>query len=237
AKVARLATIGAGGKPHVVPITFAVDGDTIYFAVDAKPKRTTDLKRLRNIAANSSVSVLVDHYEDDWTKLWWVRVDGTARLLADSAGVRPGGRAVSGDRLPPLQVPRGAARRSRRRARAGHPGTDPGRRRRAGRRAGPYRALDGRPRGSRGGLAGHAVSGLFRQVRAADRLDRDLFAARAGQPRHPRPPARAAGGAHARARAHGLSRRLRGRREPGRPDPHPVFRGQRSEARDGGGGD
>ena len=85
AKVARLATIGAGGKPHVVPITFAVDGDTIYFAVDAKPKRTTDLKRLRNIAANPSVSVLVDHYEDDWTRLWWVRVDGTARLLADGA--------------------------------------------------------------------------------------------------------------------------------------------------------
>ena len=77
AKVARLATVGAGGKPHVVPITFAVDGDTIYFAVDAKPKRTTDLKRLRNIAANPSVSVLVD--------LWWVRIDGTARLLADGA--------------------------------------------------------------------------------------------------------------------------------------------------------
>src|SRR3989442_12292867 len=85
AKVARLATVGAGGKPHVVPIAFAVDGDTIYFAVDAKPKRTTDLKRLRNIAANPSVSVLVDHYEDDWTRLWWVRVDGTARLLADGA--------------------------------------------------------------------------------------------------------------------------------------------------------
>src|SRR5438034_1157867 len=85
AKVARLATVGAGGKPHVVPITFAVDGDTIYFAVDAKPKRTTDLKRLRNIAANPSVSVLVDHYEDDWARLWWVRVDGTARLLADGA--------------------------------------------------------------------------------------------------------------------------------------------------------
>ena len=85
AKVARLATVGAGGKPHVVPITFAVDGDTIYFAVDAKPKRTTDLKRLRNIAANPSVSVLVDHYEDDWERLWWVRIDGTARLLADGA--------------------------------------------------------------------------------------------------------------------------------------------------------
>src|SRR5437667_11451122 len=84
AKVARLATVGAGGKPHVVPITFAVDGDTIYFAVDAKPKRTTDLKRLRNIAANPAVSVLVDHYEDDWSRLWWVRVDGAARVVADS---------------------------------------------------------------------------------------------------------------------------------------------------------
>src|SRR5207247_7029208 len=82
AKVARLATVGAGGKPHVVPISFAVDGETIYFAVDAKPKRTTDLQRLRNIAANPSVSVLVDHYEDDWTRLWWVRVDGTARVLS-----------------------------------------------------------------------------------------------------------------------------------------------------------
>src|SRR5207249_1558910 len=78
AMVARLATVGAGGKPHVVPISFAVDGETIYFAVDAKPKRTTDLQRLRNIAANPSVSVLVDHYEDDWTRLWWVRVDRPA---------------------------------------------------------------------------------------------------------------------------------------------------------------
>src|SRR2546428_13614885 len=83
AKVARLATVGAGGKPHVVPITFAVDGDTIYFAVDAKPKRTTDLKRLRNIAANPEVAVLVDHYDEDWSRLWWVRVDGTARVVDD----------------------------------------------------------------------------------------------------------------------------------------------------------
>src|SRR5256885_14718375 len=82
AMVARLATVGAGGKPHLVPISFAVDGDTIYFAVDAKPKRTTDLQRLRNIAANPSVSVLVDHYEEDWTRLWWVRIDGTARVLS-----------------------------------------------------------------------------------------------------------------------------------------------------------
>jgi PPOX class probable F420-dependent enzyme len=83
ARVASLATVDAGGKPHVVPVCFALEDDTIYFAVDAKPKRTTDLKRLRNIAANPAVVVLVDHYEEDWTKLWWVRVDGTARVLPE----------------------------------------------------------------------------------------------------------------------------------------------------------
>jgi len=87
ARVARLATADADGTPHVVPVTFALDGDTIYFAVDAKPKRTTDLKRLRNIAANPAVAVLVDHYEEDWSRLWWVRVDGTARVVEDRAGV------------------------------------------------------------------------------------------------------------------------------------------------------
>ena len=85
ARVGRLATADAKGRPHVVPITFAVDADTLYFAIDAKPKRSTDLKRLRNIAANPAVSVLVDHYEDDWERLWWVRVDGTARVVADPA--------------------------------------------------------------------------------------------------------------------------------------------------------
>ena len=85
ARVARLATADAEGRPHIVPITFAIDGDTLYFAVDAKPKRTTDLKRLRNIAANPAVSVLVDHYEEDWSRLWWVRVDGTAHIIADHA--------------------------------------------------------------------------------------------------------------------------------------------------------
>jgi PPOX class probable F420-dependent enzyme len=85
APVARLATVDVGGKPHLVPISFVLDGDTLYFAVDAKPKRTTDLKRLRNIAANPAVCVLVDHYEDDWTRLWWVRVDGTARVVDDGS--------------------------------------------------------------------------------------------------------------------------------------------------------
>jgi PPOX class probable F420-dependent enzyme len=81
ARVARLATIGDGRRPHLVPITFVVANDTIYFAVDTKPKRTTHLQRLRNIAANPAVSVLADHYDEDWTRLWWVRVDGAARVL------------------------------------------------------------------------------------------------------------------------------------------------------------
>ena len=83
-RVARLATVDQDGRPHIVPIVFALDADTLYFAVDAKPKKTTNLKRLKNIAANPAVSVLVDHYEDDWTKLWWVRADGTARVVTDS---------------------------------------------------------------------------------------------------------------------------------------------------------
>jgi len=81
ARVAHLATVGPGGRPHIVPITFALDGDAMYFAVDAKPKRTTDLQRVRNIEANPAVSVLVDHYDDDWSRLWWVRVDGRAGVL------------------------------------------------------------------------------------------------------------------------------------------------------------
>ena len=82
AEVARLATVDAGGRPHLVPIVFAVAGETIYSVVDAKPKRATRLQRLRNVRANPGVSALVDHYEeDDWEALWWVRADGLARVL------------------------------------------------------------------------------------------------------------------------------------------------------------
>jgi PPOX class probable F420-dependent enzyme len=88
ARVARLATVDASGRPHLVPVTFAVDGDTLYFAVDAKPKRTTNLRRLRNIAANPQVSLLVDHYDEDWSRLWWVRADGAARVLEDAGSTR-----------------------------------------------------------------------------------------------------------------------------------------------------
>jgi PPOX class probable F420-dependent enzyme len=82
--VARLATTGPGGRPHLVPVTFALlDDATIVSAVDHKPKRTTALRRLANIAANPEVSLLVDHYEDDWSELWWARADGHARVLDD----------------------------------------------------------------------------------------------------------------------------------------------------------
>jgi PPOX class probable F420-dependent enzyme len=82
ARVTRLATAGADRRPHVVPVVFAVAGDTVYTAVDdVKPKATMRLRRLANIAANPAVALLADHYEDDWTALWWARADGTARLL------------------------------------------------------------------------------------------------------------------------------------------------------------
>jgi len=82
AAVAHLATADSEGRPHIVPVVIALDGDTVYFAVDQKPKRTRDLRRLRNIAMNPSVAVLVDHYEEDWEALWWVRAEGSAYALA-----------------------------------------------------------------------------------------------------------------------------------------------------------
>ncbi|GGK72133.1 TIGR03668 family PPOX class F420-dependent oxidoreductase [Mangrovihabitans endophyticus] len=84
ARVARLATVRQDGTPHLVPIVFAVDGDTIWSAVDHKPKRHRRLRRLDNIAHQPRVSVLADHYDDDWDTLWWVRADGVAEVL-DSA--------------------------------------------------------------------------------------------------------------------------------------------------------
>lgn len=83
APVARLATVDAGGRPRVVPCCFALDGNAVYSAVDHKPKRSARLARLADIAANPAVCLVVDHYEDDWTQLWWVRLDGTARVVAD----------------------------------------------------------------------------------------------------------------------------------------------------------
>lgn len=82
ARVARLATIATDGRPHLVPVVFAVDGDTVLMAIDAKPKRTRALRRLENIARDPRVTLLADHYDDEnWAALWWVRADGTARVL------------------------------------------------------------------------------------------------------------------------------------------------------------
>jgi PPOX class probable F420-dependent enzyme len=84
ARVARLATVGADARPHLVPIVFALDGDVVFSAVDAKPKRTRALKRIENIARNPRVALLADHYDDsDWGALWWVRADGVASVAAE----------------------------------------------------------------------------------------------------------------------------------------------------------
>jgi PPOX class probable F420-dependent enzyme len=82
ARVASLATADASGRPHLVPVVFAVEGERVYSVVDAKPKRTSALRRLENVRANPAVALLVDHYEEDWSALWWVRAEGVARVLA-----------------------------------------------------------------------------------------------------------------------------------------------------------
>jgi PPOX class probable F420-dependent enzyme len=83
ARVARLATIDADGRPHLVPIVFALDGDTLYSAVDRKPKRSQTLRRIENARVRPDVTILVDHYENDWRQLWWIRLRGRARVLDD----------------------------------------------------------------------------------------------------------------------------------------------------------
>ena len=84
-RVARLATVAADGRPHVVPICFALDGDTLYTAVDAKPKSTRALRRLDNIESDPRVEIVIDHYDEDWSKLWWVRLSGRARVIDHDA--------------------------------------------------------------------------------------------------------------------------------------------------------
>ena len=80
AQVAFLATVSSADQPHVVPVVFALSNDVVYTAVDTKRKTTHRLRRLVNIEENTQVSVIVDHYENDWNQLWWVRADGTAQI-------------------------------------------------------------------------------------------------------------------------------------------------------------
>ncbi|MEU9793746.1 TIGR03668 family PPOX class F420-dependent oxidoreductase [Streptomyces sparsogenes] len=102
ARVARLATVAAGGRPHLVPVVFAVSGDTVVTAVDHKAKRSGRLARLDNIRAHPAVCLLVDAYAEDWDLLWWARADGTARVLppADASATSAGYVRLLADKYP-----------------------------------------------------------------------------------------------------------------------------------------
>ncbi|NDZ77871.1 TIGR03668 family PPOX class F420-dependent oxidoreductase [Streptomyces sp. SID10853] len=97
-RVARLATTDAAGRPHLVPVVFAVTGDTLVMAVDHKPKRSARLQRLANIRASPGVCLLADCYREDWEQLWWARADGQARVLP------PAGRSSDAARRTALLV-------------------------------------------------------------------------------------------------------------------------------------
>jgi PPOX class probable F420-dependent enzyme len=96
APVGRLATVRRDGRPHVVPICFVVtDDDIVYSAVDDKPKRHRHLQRLSNVTATGTASFLVDEYDDEWSRLWWVRLDGRARLVDNIAEAEQAIRSLS----------------------------------------------------------------------------------------------------------------------------------------------
>ena len=97
--VARLSTVRPDGGPHVVPIVFAVVDDTVFSVVDAKPKRSANLQRLTNVRADPRCALLVDHYEDDWRRLWWVRADGMGEVVDTPLPGHPGIRALA-ERFP-----------------------------------------------------------------------------------------------------------------------------------------
>ncbi len=98
ARVARLGTLSKTGRVDLVPMTFALVDDVMYTAVDHKPKRTTELKRLENVRATPEVSVLVDEYDDaDWTALWWVRLRGLARVVEAGSEYDDGDRCPGGE--------------------------------------------------------------------------------------------------------------------------------------------
>ena len=83
ARVARLATVGTDGLPHLVPVCFALVGDVVYSAVDHKPKRSVRLRRVENVESTGGACLLVDAYSEDWSRLWWVRLDGRGRVVRD----------------------------------------------------------------------------------------------------------------------------------------------------------
>jgi PPOX class probable F420-dependent enzyme len=100
ATVARLGTIDPEGRPNLVPFVFVLDGDVVYSEVDDKPKRSKRLARLSNIERDPRVTVLVDHYEDAWERLWWVRLRGTARILPPHDVEASRARTLLADKYP-----------------------------------------------------------------------------------------------------------------------------------------
>jgi PPOX class probable F420-dependent enzyme len=105
-RVGRLATADRDGAPHVVPVCFAVAGATLYITIDEKPKRTDrPLKRLRNIAENPAVAVVVDRYDEDWTRLAWVMLRGHADILTEGSEHRDA-QAQLRSRYPQLEAMR-----------------------------------------------------------------------------------------------------------------------------------
>lgn len=107
ARVARLATVAADGAPHLIPLVFVLLGESVYSVVDEKPKQTTELQRLQNVRATGRAALLVDHYEEDWRRLWWVRADGRGRVLEPEDPEAHRAVALLADRYP-QQRPAGA---------------------------------------------------------------------------------------------------------------------------------
>lgn len=99
-RVARLATVDAGGRPHLVPVCFAIEGESLYITVDEKPKRRDiPLKRLRNIQENPHIAVTVDRWDEDWSRLAWVMLRGSAEIL-ESGAEHDRAQALLRDRYP-----------------------------------------------------------------------------------------------------------------------------------------
>ena len=98
-RTATLATIAADGRPHLVPVCFALEAGAIVIAIDEKPKRGGELARLRNLARDPRASLLVQHYADDWTELAWVRCEGRGAVLP-RGDERPGALTALRGRYP-----------------------------------------------------------------------------------------------------------------------------------------
>lgn len=100
ARVGRLATAGAGAEPHVIPVVFALLGSAMYIVIDEKPKSGRRLLRLRNIDATGRAALLVDHYEDDWERLWYILARGPARVLGPEDAAHAPALAALRDKYP-----------------------------------------------------------------------------------------------------------------------------------------